>query len=136
MKPVTRILIIALVCILAGVAILAGSNSETANEVVTPADQNLPRLLDLGSHYCTPCQLMVPELDALSEEYAGVVDVEFIDVNENQNAAESYGIKLIPTQIFIDEDGNELFRHEGFMSREEMAAKLAELGYYPLPPQN
>ncbi len=136
MKPVTRTVIISLVCILAGVAILAGSNSEPANEVSALADQNLPRLLDLGSHYCTPCQMMVPELDALSGEYAGVVDVEFIDVNENQNAAESYGIKLIPTQIFIDADGNELFRHEGFMSREEMSAKLIELGYYPPPSQN
>jgi len=136
MKPLYRIAIIALVCILAGVAILAKSNNESDNEAVAPSEHNLPRLLDIGSHYCTPCQMMVPELDALSEEYAGVVDVEFIDVDENPDAAESYRIRLIPTQIFIDADGNELFRHEGFMSREAMAAKLIELGYNSSPSQD
>ena len=134
MKPAIRIVIISLVCVLAGVAILAGSKREPANENPVPDNQNLPKLLDLGSQYCTPCKLMVPELAALSEEYAGVVAVEFIDVNDNPSAAELYGIMLIPTQIILDSGGNELFRHEGFMSREEMAAQLIELGYDPSSP--
>ncbi len=136
MKPVIRTAIVIFVCLLAGAAIFAGKNNGSADTMVASGDSSLPRLLDLGSHYCTPCQMMVPELDALSEEYAGVVNVEFIDVNEDQHAAETYGVRLIPTQIIFDADGNELFRHEGFMSREEMAAKLIEFGYSSSPSQN
>ena len=136
MNKITRSAIIAVVCLLAGAAILTGKNNESTGTTVSPADTNLPRLLDLGSHTCTPCRMMVPELDALSDEYAGVVNVEFIDVNENPNAAEQYGIRLIPTQIIFDSDGNELFRHEGYMSREDMAAKLLEFGYIPSQPQD
>jgi len=136
MNKITKFAIIIFVCLLAGAAILTGGNHESTDVPDGPSDIHLPRLLDLGSHYCTPCQMMVPELAALSEEFAGVVDVEFIDVNENQSAAESYGIRLIPTQILIDADGNELFRHEGFMNREEMAARLNEFGYNPLTSQD
>ncbi len=131
MNKITRYVIVISVCFLAGAAILAGKNNESADTTVAPADNNLPRLLDLGSQSCTPCQMMVPELDAVSREYAGVVNVEFIDVNVNPNAAQSYGIRLIPTQIFYDAEGNELFRHEGYMSREDMTTKLIEFGFIP-----
>ena len=136
MNRTTRYIIIVIVCLLAVAAILAGKNRESADTTAGSVDSDLPRLLDLGSHTCTPCRMMVPELDALSDEYAGVVNVEFIDVNENPNAAEPYGIRLIPTQIIFDSDGNELFRHEGYMSREDMAAKLLEFGYIPSQPQD
>ena len=136
MNKITRFAIVILVCLLAVAAILAGKNHVSTDTTVTPADRNLPRLLDLGSHNCTPCQMMVPELDAVSEEYTGVVNVEFIDVNENPSAARSYGIRLIPTQIFFDAGGNELFRHEGYMSREDMTAKLLEFGYNSSPSQD
>ncbi len=136
MNRTTRYIIIVLVCLLAVAAILAGKNQEPADATAGSVDSDLPRLLDLGSHTCTPCRMMVPELDALSDEYAGVVNVEFIDVNENPNTAEPYGIRLIPTQIIFDSDGNELFRHEGYMSREDMTAKLVEFGYIPSQPQD
>lgn len=136
MNRTTRYIIIVLVCLLAVAAILAGKNQESADTTAGSVDSDLPRLLDLGSHSCTPCQMMVPELEAVSEEYAGVVNVDFIDVNENPNAAHSYGIRLIPTQIIFDSDGNELFRHEGYMSREDMTAKLVEFGYIPSQPQD
>lgn len=132
MKPLVRILIVAGVCVLAVVAISAGKNNESGSAAVAPVDRSLPRLLDLGSHSCTPCRMMVPELAAVSEQFTAVVEVEFIDVNENQSAAESYGIKLIPTQIIFDASGNELFRHEGYMSREDMSSKLIEFGFIPL----
>lgn len=136
MNRITRYIIILLVCLLAVAAILAGKNQEPADATVVSADGNMPRLLDLGSHTCTPCRMMVPELEAVSEDYAGVVNVEFIDVNENPNAARSYGIRLIPTQLIFDALGNELFRHEGYMSREDMTEKLVEFGYHSSPPQN
>jgi thioredoxin 1 len=54
--------------------------------------------------------------------------VEVIDVRENRSAAQAYGIRVIPTQVFFDASGKERFRHEGFMSREAILATWDDLG--------
>jgi len=91
----------------------------------------LPRLVDLGADKCIPCKMMAPILEELKEEYAGRLNVEFIDVWKNPEAGSEYGIKLIPTQIFYDASGKELFRHEGFYSKEDILAKWKEFGVNP-----
>ena len=88
----------------------------------------LPRLLDLGAGKCVPCKMMAPILDELKTTYAGKLEVVFIDVWENKQAGEHYGIRMIPTQIFYDDAGKELFRHEGFFSKDDILAKWKELG--------
>jgi thioredoxin 1 len=80
----------------------------------------LPRLVDLGAGKCIPCKRMAPILEALKQDYAGAVDVLFIDVWKDPAAGRPYGIRLIPTQIFFDRTGRERFRHEGFFAREEI----------------
>ena len=89
----------------------------------------LPRLVDLGADKCVPCKMMAPILEELKETYAGQLNVQFIDVWKNPAPGREYGVKVIPTQIFFDEQGNELFRHQGFMSREDILGKWAELGF-------
>jgi thioredoxin 1 len=116
----------------AAVALLGyelGWAPSTAAEAGSP--KKLPKLLDLGSKQCIPCKKMAPILAELTKEYAGRFDVEFIDVwlKENEAAAEKHGIKLIPTQIFFGTDGKELWRHEGFLSKEAILGKWKELGY-------
>jgi thioredoxin 1 len=88
----------------------------------------LPKLVDLGADKCIPCKMMAPVLKELTAEYKGRMDVEFIDVWKKPDAGKPYGIKLIPTQIFFDANGKELFRHEGFFSKEDILAKWKELG--------
>ncbi|HEY5913816.1 MAG TPA: thioredoxin family protein [Verrucomicrobiae bacterium] len=88
----------------------------------------LPRLVDLGADKCIPCKMMAPVLKELKTEYAGRMDVEFIDVWKNPDAGKPYKIKLIPTQIFFDASGKERFRHEGFFGKEDILAKWKELG--------
>jgi thioredoxin 1 len=92
------------------------------------ANEGLPRLLDLGSKTCIPCKLMVPVLEDLKKEYAGRMQVEFIDVAENPEAIKTYGIEGIPTQIFYDVSGEERARHWGFMSKADILGKWKELG--------
>src|SRR5579859_1331142 len=79
----------------------------------------LPKLVDLGADKCIPCKAMAPILKGLKTEYAGRMDVEFIDVWKNPDAGKAYKIKLIPTQIFFDASGKERFRHEGFYGKED-----------------
>lgn len=91
--------------------------------------QALPRLLDLGAGKCVPCKAMAPILDEMKETFSGQLHVEFIDVWENEGVGETYGIRMIPTQIFYDAEGKELYRHEGFYAREDMLKKWKELGF-------
>jgi thioredoxin 1 len=92
------------------------------------AQKKLPRLVDLGAGKCIPCKKMAPILEELKENYSSSLEVVFIDVLQNKQAGEEYGIQTIPTQIFFDADGKELFRHEGFFSREEILQKWKEFG--------
>ncbi len=88
----------------------------------------LPRLIDLGADKCIPCKMMAPILEELKQEYANKFEVEFFDVWKNSDAAKKYAIRIIPTQIFFDASGKELFRHEGFLSKKDILTKWKELG--------
>jgi thioredoxin 1 len=93
-----------------------------------PATAALPRLVDLGADKCVPCKKMAPILKDLKTEYAGRLDVEFIDVWQNPDAGKTYKIRLISTQIFFDASGKERFRHEGFYGKDDILAKWKDLG--------
>jgi thioredoxin 1 len=95
---------------------------------VVPAGSGLPRLVDLGAGKCMQCKAMAPILAELKSTFSNKLEVVFIDVWANEKAAQPYGIRLIPTQIFYGADGKERFRHEGFFSREEILAKWKEFG--------
>jgi thioredoxin 1 len=88
----------------------------------------LPRLVDLGSDKCIPCKKMAPILDELRHEYGETFVVEFIDVWKDPEAGKPFGIRVIPTQVFIDAHGAERYRHEGFIGKEAILAKWEELG--------
>jgi thioredoxin 1 len=96
-----------------------------AEEVSSP----IPCLVDLGAGKCIPCKQMKPILEELETEYVGKFEVVFYDVWEDPKPAKEYGIHAIPTQIFLDEKGKELFRHVGFFSKEDILNTWEELGY-------
>lgn len=100
-----------------------------ASDSRVDSTSGLPVLLDLGSDSCVACKTMAPILDELRETFEGQLDVQFVDVWKDKSVASEHGIKIIPTQIFFDADGNELYRHQGFFGREDILAKWAELGY-------
>ena len=100
-----------------------------AGEIGKPG--GLPRLVDLGRGTCIPCKMMAPILEELRREYDGRAVVEVIDLRENREAAGEYGIRLIPTQIFFDAAGKEVWRHEGFLAKADIVAKFTEMGVPP-----
>ncbi len=132
MKPIQKTLI--LVALLAAVGFVMAKRNQSTKvepaEVTAPAvaEKPMPRLVDLGAGKCIPCKAMAPILEELRREYAGVFEIVFIDVWENPPAAEPYNINLIPTQIFFDAEGKELWRHEGFLAKADILAKWKELG--------
>ncbi len=106
----------------------AQAKKTEAQSAAIEQSKALPRLVDLGADKCIPCKMMAPILEELKSEYEGTLIVEFIDVWKNPDEAPKYGIKLIPTQIFYDASGKELFRHEGFFSKEDILSKWKEFG--------
>lgn len=122
----TAFIIISTMLLITLTASLAHAESNT-NETT----EKLPLLLDLGAKKCIPCIKMAPILDNLKQEYSGIFNVEFIDVwkSENVQKAKKYGISSIPTQIFFDKDGKEIWRHVGFISQKDILSKWNSLGY-------
>lgn len=112
----------------AGTAATSSGAAEASAIAAATPKAPLPRLLDLGAGKCIPCKLMAPILEELKKEYAGRFEVQFIDVWENPDAAKPYGIEMIPTQIFYDAGGRELFRHVGFFGKEDILTQWKSLG--------
>jgi len=113
------------------VFVLAGGFASAAQPEATASR---PRLIDLGADKCIPCKMMAPILAELKKEYAGELEVVFIDVWKNREEGARYDISIIPTQIFYAADGKELFRHEGFYAKKDILAKWRELGVKLTPP--
>jgi thioredoxin 1 len=86
--------------------------------------------VEIGSVKCIPCKMMQPIMDEIKKEYAGRVKVIFYDVSTPEGSiwCEKLGIRLIPTQVFLDANGNEFFRHEGFFPKEEIVKVLKQGG--------
>jgi thioredoxin 1 len=82
--------------------------------------KHLITFIELGADKCIPCRQMQPIMKEIAAEYPDQVLVVFYDVWKNPAPAEYYKIQLIPTQVFIDKRGNELFRHVGFFPKEEI----------------
>jgi len=120
-------IVVAVIAALAVVVILNESRpSGEERDATTQAA--LPRLVDLGANTCIPCKMMAPILEELKTEYRGRFEVQVIDVREQRETAQGYGIRVIPTQVFFDSSGRELFRHEGFMSKDAILGKWKEFG--------
>lgn len=81
-------------------------------------------MLELGSVGCIPCEQMRPVMARLSKEYAGKLEVIFIDVKKDTATARKYGVYAIPTQVFLDKGGKEFSRHLGFFSYEDIKSKV------------
>ena len=130
MKTSVKILIVAAlaVTVVAAVALKQGKNESKDVAAANGPRAALPRQVDLGAGKCIPCKKMAPMLEELKKEYAGRMEVEFIDVWKTPDAGKAYGVEMIPTQIFYDASGKELDRHTGFFGREDILAKWKELG--------
>ena len=109
------------------VSYLTPSPAQAAETKEIPA-KGMITLVDLGAKKCVPCKMMAPILEKLEKAYQGKALIHFYDVWENREPAARFGIRAIPTQIFFDKDAKEVYRHEGFMSEEDIVGQLAKMG--------
>lgn len=86
----------------------------------------VPVLVDFFAVWCGPCKMMAPVIDALADEYAGKVKIGKMDVDENSETAQKFGIQSIPT-IIIFKNGEEVENFAGVKSQDVLAEKLDAL---------
>lgn len=134
---------ISLVLFLLGALVTTGcTQNSTQHKKQAPAttqkkdDANYKvTFIELGSVRCIPCQKMQPVMKSIEEKYPEQVKVVFHDVwtAEGKPFAGKYGISVIPTQIFLDENGKEFSRHTGFFPEDEVVKVLQQKGVEAIP---
>ncbi len=103
--------------------------SETGSgEVREEPVKGMVTMLDLGADACIPCKMMAPILTKMEKQYDGKAAIIFIDVWKHREQAKRFGVRAIPTQIFFDKEGKEIYRHVGFMSESAIVDQLKKMG--------
>jgi len=140
-RTVAAVIIAALVILVVGVALLRSSDDGSSGGGQTSGAEASPdassaesgakpkvTFVELGSTTCIPCKEMRPVMAAVEKVFGDQVEVVFYDVNEDSAPAEQYGIQYIPTQVFLDANGEEFHRHVGFYPYEDIEALLLDQG--------
>ena len=98
--------------------------SQTFQSLVLESAQ--PVLVDFWATWCPPCKMIAPSLEQISDEYDGRAVVAKINVDENQNLAQKYGIRSIPTLLFF-KGGEVADQAVGAMPKEMISQRLDAL---------
>lgn len=132
-KLLRRISVKKNICVLVltlAVALFIFSTTAFAEKFENIPAKGTVTMIDLGAKSCIPCKMMTPILEKLEKSYKGRADIIFIDVRENQSQGERFRIQFIPTQIFFDKTGQEVYRHVGFMNESDIVAQLKKIGVH------
>ena len=130
MKTARLILLLALI-LLTFLMVISCQSSEPNLDSI-PLERALsngkPTLTEFGRGVCVPCKAMKPILEELSVEYKGRLNVVIVEIDDHLDLTRQYEIMVIPTQIFFNSSGKEVFRHIGFYPKEEIIAQLKKVG--------
>lgn len=107
--------------------VLTSTHTLAGDSVEVPV-KGMVTVVDLGAKKCIPCKMMAPILEKVKKDYDGRAAIVFIDVWKHRSEAKRFRIQAIPTQIFYDRDGNEVYRHVGFMDEAAIVARLRKMG--------
>ncbi|MEN8258823.1 MAG: thioredoxin family protein [Thermodesulfobacteriota bacterium] len=99
----------------------------TASSAQVPVP-GMVTMVDLGADTCIPCKMMAPILEKLTKEYEGKAAIILIDVWQEPAQSRKFQVSVIPTQIFFDKEGNEVYRHVGFMAEKDIIAQFDKMG--------
>lgn len=133
MKRIVSMALIAVMSILSTSGCSGDDRKQNAGNlkpVAATVSKKKVTFVELGSVKCIPCKMMQPIMEDIEKEYGDQVDVVFVDVwtDAGRPYAEKYGIRAIPTQVFLDGNGAEYHRHQGFFPKEELVKILKMKG--------
>lgn len=93
-------------------------------ELVTKSDK--PVMIDFWAVWCGPCRMIAPIVEEMSGEYEGKAVIGKVDVDSNPNVAMKYGIRNIPTVVFV-KNGEVVDKQVGAAPKASFTAKLDAL---------
>ncbi len=107
----------------------AVAKKRAASSPTLPGNTDKPRLLVFTRENCLPCVIMKPWVAAIEKERKGTVEVVEInlDRSENQAVGRMHRIRSVPTQVYVAQNGDEAYLHEGIATLKEMNAVLCRL---------
>jgi thioredoxin 1 len=116
--------------VLVALVLIGGTTygAEKTSAIPEVPAKGMVTMVDLGAKTCIPCKMMAPIMEKMEKVYEGKAAIIFIDVREKPEQGGRFGISAIPTQIFFDTKGKEVYRHLGFMSEEAIVAQLQKMG--------
>ncbi|MFI4968460.1 MAG: thioredoxin TrxA [Gammaproteobacteria bacterium] len=82
---------------------------------------DVPVLVDYWAEWCGPCKMIAPILDEIAGDYQGKLKIAKVNVDENQQVTQKYGIRSIPT-LMIFKGGSVQAQKVGAMSKSQLAA--------------
>ena len=121
----------AIVCFGCILMVLVFSDPLPAGETGQIPVAGMVTMVDLGADRCVPCKMMAPIIAKVQKDYEDRAAIIFLDVWKDPGLGKKFGIRAIPTQIFYDRDGKEVYRHLGFMDEKSIVAMLQKLGVPP-----
>ena len=124
------LVILAIFCLLITTGFLANASAseESKDDLDELPVKGMVTMIDLGKKTCTQCKMMAPILERLEKEYRGKAAIVFINLLDYPEQQYKYELKALPTQIFFDPVGEEVYRHVGFLSEEDIVAQLNKMG--------
>jgi thioredoxin 1 len=94
------------------------SDANFQNDVL---GSDVPVLVDYWAEWCGPCKMIAPILDEIAGDYQGKLKIAKVNVDENQQVTQKYGIRSIPT-LMIFKGGSVQAQKVGAMSKSQLAA--------------
>lgn len=88
--------------------------------------QEKPVVIDFWAEWCGPCRMIAPIVDELAAEYDGRVVIGKCDVEQNDELSMKYGVRNIPTLLFI-KNGQLVDKQVGAASKDALKAKIEKM---------
>ncbi len=90
------------------------------------ASEGKPLVIDFWAEWCGPCRMIGPLIEELATEYEGKVTIGKLDVDNNDDVVSKFGIRNIPTVLFI-KNGEVVDKQVGATNKAALAAKIDAL---------
>jgi thioredoxin 1 len=126
MRTMNRIIILGITAVFLMVVFV--TNAAYCEDYSKIPEKGKITLIDLGAATCIPCKMMAPVLEKMKKRFAGKAEVIVIDIRNDRDQAQRFQLRAIPTQIFFDKEGKEVFRHLGFLDEDAIVEQFTKMG--------
>jgi thioredoxin len=118
--------VLGIICVVGLLALWQASSSQAQGAA---PGQGKPALYEFGAGYCASCKEMAKILAELKPQYGDQMEMRLVYADKEKELFQQYKIMLIPTQVFLDAAGQEVDRHVGALSKDEVIKKLKDLKF-------